>query len=88
MNYFFEKLSIYSSISVLFIFSLFFFVSSLAFSQNMVKFNVDSPELLTTEGLKDFLVKTDKPKIVVRYSTFDYNESQVDLDYLYMMSGF
>ncbi len=49
----------------------------------MIKFNVEGPELLTTEALRDFLISTESPKIVVRYSRFDYSDEKIDLEYLY-----
>ena len=72
---------LYSRLAVLSLFLLIPFPELKA--QKTVRFNVAKPELITTQSLKDFLTQTESPKIVVRYSTFDYDDSKYDLNYLY-----
>ena len=50
-------------ISPLALFLLFVLAGSDAFSQKMVQFKVEGPELLTTDRLKTFLIQTEVPKI-------------------------
>ena len=83
VNYFFKKVPVYHYLKSLVFCTVFLLNNNYSIAQKSVKFNVESPELLTTESLKDFIIKTEKPKVVVRYSTFDYDKSQIDLDYLY-----